>query len=324
MLARWQTAPLHTRVSRLFPVGVIVLVLVMHRALPLPDSPFPLAYAALFDATVTASALVWWLTPKASRRPKQLMMVAAQGVALCVLAFPALRHLLWLELGGLGLAGWQAYMGWRQPLPADFAERDDLERAYLWWERLSLRPRLFRMVVFEMTLLSHLVRRPRFAAGRQFGTRKDATTGGMLGMLLFLNLVEGWLSHLLLSHWNLTAAWLWTNLNIMVAVWLLAYGRALALRPVTISQRRLYLRSGLHWTLSVPRSEMLEASLLTAQDTEAFNLAIDNPPNVRLTFRRPLTLLGIYGTERQVSAVKLHLDDPKMFLTCLAEGIEQK
>lgn len=314
MLTRWQVTPLHLRVSRLFPLGAVGLALAFHLYLPLPDSPFPLAYAALFDATITASALVWWLTPKASRRPRQLLTTAAQGVALCGLAFPSLRHLLWLELGGLGLVGWQAYTGLRQPLPAEFAERDDLERAYAWWERLSLWPRLLRMATFEMTLLSHLVRRPRLPSGQHFGTRQDATTGGMLGMVLFLNAVEGWLSHLLLSRADDGVAWGWTGLNIYGAVWLLAYGRALAVRPVTLSGARLYLRSGLRWTLSVPRSEVLEVSLLTPQHADAFNLAIDNPPNVYLRFRRPATLLGLYGSERQVSAIRLHLDQPREFV----------
>ncbi|WP_420597171.1 hypothetical protein [Deinococcus sp.] len=238
-------------------------------------------------------------------------------MALCGLAFPVLRPLLWLEVGWLGVLAQQAWTGLRRPLPTDYAERDEPQRLYLWCERLTARPRLLRPLLFEGLLLSHLIRRPELGKGQRFGTRQDATTGGMLGMLLFVSGVEGWLSHLLLSRWNDAAAWTWTGLNIAGCVWLLAYGRALAVRPVTLTERWLYLRSGLHWTLSVPRGDVLEAGLLPSQDEAFFNLAIDNPPNVGLTFRRPLTLLGLSGAERTVTVVKLHLDEPRAFLKAL-------
>ena len=132
-------------------------------------------------------------------------------------------------------------------------------------------------------------------------------------------MVEGLLAHVLLARWSEPVAWLWTGLTALGVLWLLAYGRALATRPVTVTPCRLYLRSGLHWTGSTPLGNVIRAREYSAQEDRGLpSIAIDVVPNVVLTFRRPVRLLGMYWGTREVEGVALHVDDPEGFLGALA------
>jgi len=127
--------------------------------------------------------------------------------------------------------------------------------------------------------------------------------------------VEGVLTHVLLAPRFPALAWVLTVLSALGALWFTAFGRALATRPVTVGARRVYLRSGLRWTLSVPRADVLEAR---PYDASLHALTVGNPPNVTLVFRTPVRLLGVYGAQRSVQGVTLHLDDAGMRLaTCI-------
>ena len=213
-----------------------------------------------------------------------------------------------------------AWRGLRAPLPQDYAELDDLERIYAYWSRLSAHPRGVRMALQDVVLLSHLFLRPGLPEGQHFGTRRGATTGATITLVLFGTLVEGLLAHVLLARWNEALAWGWTALEGLGAVWLLAYARALSLRPVTVG-RRLYLRSGLHWTGSTPLTNVIGADAFCPEtDGDALNIAIDARPNVTLTFAQPVRLWGLLGSEREARRVSLHLDDPGDFMaTCRAK-----
>lgn len=322
MLARLRTVPWHERFSLLFPVLSVLLALVLAATDPAaPRATF--AHLALFDATVSTALLVWLFTPRAGRHPHRFLLIGLRGVALTALAFPEVRQYVWLEALGLAVTGGYILRGLRQPLPEGYAELDDLERLYAFFGRLTPRPRLARLPLYDLLLLRHLLLRPRLPDGQHFGTRRGATTGATFTLLVFGSLVEGLLAHVLLARWNEAAAWVWTGLNAVGLLWLLAYGRALTLRPVTVGRRRLYLRSGLHWTGSTPLVNLTAARPFDAErDGEVLSLAIDNPANVTLAFRQPVRLLGLYWVEREVTAVALHVDDPRAFLQVLPHDLQ--
>ncbi|MPY65226.1 hypothetical protein F8S09_00765 [Deinococcus sp. SDU3-2] len=276
------------------------------------------AHLALVDATVSTALIVLLVTPAAQRGWHSLLGVGLRGVALTALVFPEVRAYLWLDLLGLLVGGVMLRRGFRTPLPEGYAELDDLERLYAFWGRLSRSPRLARLPLYDLLLFRHLVVRPRLPEGQHFGTRRGATTGATFTLLVFGSGVEGLLAHVLLERWNTAAAWIWTGLNGLGLLWLLAYGRALATRPVTVGRRRLYLRSGLHWTGSTPLANVEEAVPYDAErDAGAPCIAIDVKSNVTLRFAQPVRLYGVYLTEREVERVALHLDDPAAFLKAL-------
>lgn len=303
----------------LWPVFAVLAALALSLVSP-ADRPV-LAHAALVDATLSTALIVFLLTPRRERTLEPYLGILLRGVALAALAFPEVRQYLWLESLSLLVGGYFIWRGLRVPLPHGFAELDDLERTYAYWLRFSRHPKAHRPVLWELTLLKHLLMRPRLPAGQQFGTRCGATTGSLLTLLAFGSVVEGLLAHVLLERWNVTAAWVWTGLNVLGMIWLLAYGRALSVRPLTLTHRRLYLRSGLHWTGSTPRANVRSADRYSPErDAAALNIAVDVKPNVTLRFVAPVRLLGVYWKEEEVDRVALHVDDPDAFLEALGQG----
>lgn len=317
MVSRLRTVPVHIRLSWLLPLASVLAALAL--AVTLPEEPRALfAHLALVDATLSTALLALLFTPAAERSWQGTLGVVLRGVALTALMFPEVRAYLWLDLLGLAVGGVLLGRGLRTPLPEGYAELDDLERLDAFWGRLSRNPRLARLPLYDLLLFRHLVVRPRLPEGKHFGTRRGATTGATFTLLVFGSAVEGLLAHVLLERWSPTAAWVWTGLNGLGLLWLLAYGRALAVRPVTVGRRRLYLRSGLHWTGSTPLANVEEAVPYNAgRDAEALCIAIDVKPNVTLRFARPLGLYGVYLTQREVGHVALHLDEPDAFLEAL-------
>ncbi|MCP2015730.1 hypothetical protein L1280_002906 [Deinococcus sp. HSC-46F16] len=317
MVSRLRAVPVHVRLSWLLPLAFVLAALAL--AVTSPDEPRArFAHLALVDATLSTALVVLLLTPVAQRNWHAFLGVGLRGVALTALVFPEVRAYLWLDLMGLAVGGVLVGRGWRLPLPEGYSELDDLERLYALCGRLSRTPRLTRLPLYDLLLFRHLFVRPRLPEGQHFGTRRGATTGATLTLLVFGSAVEGLLAHVLLERWNPTAAWVWTGLNVAGLLWLLAYGRALATRPVTVGRRRLYLRSGLHWTGSTALANLEEAAPYGAgEDADALCIAIDVRPNVTLRFTEPVRLYGVYLTEREVRQVTLHLDDPAAFLRAL-------
>lgn len=318
MTAAPQRWPTPERAALLWPPLAVALALAA--AARFPELGGVLPYTALFDAAAVTAALVWLLTPRVRRRAAALAPVLLRGLALAALAFPLLREQPALWAGAAFLLVTVAGEVLRRPLPAEYRALDDLERAYAWADRLSARPRLLRAALQEGLMLAHLLRRPRLPTGAHFGTRRGATTGMMLGVVIFVSVLEGLVVHALLARWSDAAAWGVTALHVLSALWLLAYARALAVRPVTVG-RRLYLRAGLHWTGSTPLANVQAASPHDpAADADALCIALGVRPNTTLTFGEPVRLLGLAGSERVATRVSLYLDDPGAFAAALGPG----
>ncbi|MDO4246014.1 MAG: hypothetical protein Q4C89_08330 [Deinococcus sp.] len=316
MLQRLHQLPRHSRLAWLWPAFTLTAALAL--SLRFPEDRTLLSQLALFDVTVTTALIVLFSMPRSQRGFRPLLGVVLRGAALAALVFPEVRSVLKLEVLLVVLSAVFALRGLKRPLPEGFSELDDLERTYAFWLRLSRHPRLHRPLLWDLTLFKHLLMRPRLPAGQHFGTRHGASTGSTFTLLIFGSVVEGLLSHVLLERWQPLVAWVWTALNVLGLVWLLAYGRALSTRPVTLTHRRLYLRSGLHWTASTPRANVHQARPYSPElDQDALNIAIDVRPNVTLECIVPLRVLGMYWVERETAKVALHLDNPAAFMEAL-------
>lgn len=302
----------------LWPVLSLVLGLALIWTEPDPAQHDLLWRLTVFDASLSTGLIVFLVTPAGQRRLEPIFGAVLRGLLLAALVFPEVRHFLWLEfaLAAFGLK--YVVQGLRKPLPAGFDELDDLERTYAYWLRFSAAPKVHQILLFELTLLKHLLLRPRLPEGEHFGTRRGASTGSTFVLLVFFGLVEGLLAHTLLRQWNEAAAWIWTGAELLGLLWLLAYGRALAVRPVTVGQRRLYLRSGLRWTASTPLANVTGVRRFdSGRDAQIQSIAVDVTPNVVLNFTAPVRLYGLYHQEWMVREIALHVDDLQPFMVAV-------
>lgn len=256
---------------------MVVATLALRPHLPPGQRPLML-YAALFDASVSTALFVWLATPRAERRLHGAVQTAARGALLMALLFPVLRQSVWVGARGVGAAAYFALRGLRQPLPEGYAELDDLERRYAAYARLFPDSRLGRALLFDRALWVHPLRRPRLPEGQHFATRQGAGTGSTLVLLVFLTVMESLPVHFILVQRSHNAALVHLGANLLGVALVVAYGRALGTRPVTVGRRRLYLRSGLHWTASTPRVNVAEARPVSPEDAGLHSLAVGTRP----------------------------------------------
>ncbi|WP_235692787.1 hypothetical protein [Deinococcus aquaedulcis] len=322
MLSRPVLPPPHIRLSWLVPLLAAVTALAL---LPYatPQGRTLLAGAALFDATLTTALLVWAASPRQERHWPRALLLGLRGALVLALCVPLVRD--WWGLGVAALVAGAALglRGLRRPLPEGFAELDDVERAEALLARALPSPRMARLLSYDALLWPHLWRRPALPEGQHFGTQRGSSVPATVTLLLFYTALESLPVHFVLAPHSPTAAALHLAANALGAGWLLAYTRALARRPLTVTHRRLYLRTGLHWTASTPLVNVQSARAFAAgQDAAVPTIAVGVKPNVVLTFAQPVRVLGPYGMTKTAPQLSLHVDDPKGFLAAV-EGTAQ-
>ena len=132
--------------------------------------------------------------------------------------------------------------------------------------------------------------------------------------LLTVSVLESFVVHLVVLRWSAAVAWALLVVSAYGAVFLLAHLRAVSLRPVTLTPERLCLRVGFVWQLSVPLADLRGVEAIDdapTPDDGTLDMArlLVATPNLRLSFTAPVAATGMYGMQRSVTSVALHVDD---------------
>lgn len=325
--------PLSTRLSPLVLFGLLaaLLVAVEHGIAGRVDfgqhPALPLGMAA--DLLLGLPALFYFSVVRPCQLPLSTVAAAfGAGLALSHWLLPVgagLAVLVWagrlgavLEVGGVGYAAVRLRRirrGYRaaQQHSADFI--DNLHAA--------CQPVLGRLtggLVTEIALLRYALlgswARPEVRPDESaFSTYRESGLTALLAVAGLLGLIEMAAAHLVLGHWFPRAAWLLTVPSLYGLLLLLAHGRAVRLRPVTVSAHGLTVRVGLAWRTAIPRAQLAAVVKISGAPTTAsdcLNAArpLLTPPNVLLTFARPQLVLGPYGLRRTVCQLAIYVDEP--------------
>lgn len=158
------------------------------------------------------------------------------------------------------------------------------------------------------------------------GAKAFTTLGGWLPILVAIGIIlaiETFAIHLLVSLIAPIAAWVFTALSGYGLLWLVADGQAARLRPILVSDTELFVRIGLRWTVTVPRSLILSvgpAGRPIERVGHRLVLAMDGQATVEVTLREPVTVRGPLGIERRADCLAIGLDDPSAFIAALNVG----
>ncbi len=193
------------------------------------------------------------------------------------------------------------------------------------------------IVLTEFTLLYYSV----FAWRKQFMSEHKSiavfryhTRGGypaILGVLLLCVVVETAGLHVLVQQWSHLAAWILTALSVYSALWLCGDFNAMRLNPITLTQERLYLRTGLRWRADIDRANIAEIRVLTTADKrnianksselyKALRITPMGDARLLLTFSQPTEIHGLFGIRKHTRYVALSVDDERRFLTALHDN----
>lgn len=234
-----------------------------------------------------------------------------------------------LELAVLGLIAWKARQVGRELRRAgasgggasDFPER--FETALV---RVLGHLGVARILATEASVLRYGLAGWGRAAARGegvFSYHRKSGYGAIVGVFVWLILMETAGLHLLLSRWSPAAAWVLTGLTLYGVVFLLADYHAMRHRPLRIEDGELRLTVGLRWRLRLPLAEILEARVSGADPGPRQGLlaaaVLRGRHNVLLTLHRSHRAVGFYGLTRECERLALTVDDPEAFVRALGE-----
>jgi hypothetical protein len=133
----------------------------------------------------------------------------------------------------------------------------------------------------------------------------------IVGVFVFLGVVETVGLHLVLGWWWLTA------LSALSIAWLVADAIALRVNPIVVEHDRVVLGVGLRWHAIVPRSAIAAVERVTEVPDGAVDLKVVDPA-VLLTLREPVTVRGMFGRTRRGERLVVSADDPGALVGALS------
>jgi hypothetical protein len=223
----------------------------------------------------------------------------------------------------IGLLTWIAVRTTRSLRSTSGPDADDmLERLRkVAWEILPAR-RVAEAVAFEMAVFYYSLftwrRRPQSPSGARVFTYHRTSGYGALGFaLLIATLAEAIPLHLLVVRWSPMGAWLLTALAAYGMLWFLADYRATRLRPILLEEETLRIRTGLRWTVRIPRAHIVAIHKKRPISEPFIRAAMPTTTPLWIELTEPVTAQGPYGIERQARWISVSVDEAKAFREAL-------
>lgn len=173
-------------------------------------------------------------------------------------------------------------------------------------------PVVTEIAVFYYGFLSWKKRKMK---SNEFSYHKDSGTISLLIAIIFIIAIETVIFHILLTKWNNTAAWILTFISIYSGIQIFGYLKSMLKRPVSIENKKLYLRYGImsESTIELKDIESIELSskdIETNSETRKLSfLGEMESHNVVIRLKKENTLIGLYGIKRKYKVLALFIDN---------------
>ena len=315
----------------LLATGIYAAAVTMMRMRAALRHPDVVSAGLLVDLLVTVPLAFYWLAVRRAGWPaRTLIPVFLFSLTGAALVLPDQREMLksLAEIlsipAEVGLLTWIAVRTARS-LRSTNGTEDMLERLREAAREILPARRVAEAIAFEMAVLYYSLfswrRRPQKLSGVQaFTYHRTSGYGALLFAFLIVTIAEVVPIHILVTRWSPGAAWILTILSVYGLFWFLADYRATRLRPILLDDETLCIRTGLRWTIRIPRAHIV-AIHKKAPKSEPFlrtTLPMMKPLWIELT--EPVTAQGPYGIEKQARWISVAVDDAKTFQEKLFPG----
>jgi hypothetical protein len=140
----------------------------------------------------------------------------------------------------------------------------------------------------------------------------------IMGVLLFIGVVETSAVHVLVARASPVAAWVLTGLSLYALIWILGDFQALRLVPTVVGDTAVHVRVGLRWRVDIPRDKIRSVVPMASAEGGGLKAVTLGIPNVGLETSEPLEARGPFGIRRRFERIALTLDDPARFVSELS------
>jgi len=184
--------------------------------------------------------------------------------------------------------------------------------------------RLGRVLATEVAVIYYL-----FASSKKQTTKETEYTyfqksgiKSVVGVFLFLILVETFVVHILVQEWNVTIAWVLTGLGLYTIMQIVAILRSMNKRLISIDHQNkvVRLRYGFACQSSIPfeQIERIESTRKSLPKDKSYtSLSIFDlldSHNLVIHLNETQTLHKIYGMQKNYKSIAVYIDDKDAFV----------
>jgi hypothetical protein len=153
-----------------------------------------------------------------------------------------------------------------------------------------------------------------------FTTYRERSYFLLVGVFVFLVVVETAGLHIAIGFLSTTVAWVMTALSLYGLLWIIGDTHAVRLSPVRLTPDALTVARGIRWRAEVPY-----AAIDTVEPAEAApKTALRFGPigtNVLLSLREPIVARGVFGRRRETRELALMVDGREAFLAEISRRV---
>lgn len=305
---------------------LLIAVLFLSTTINITSHPY-LSAAFAIDAVVTVPlvylAMIWKTkVPKFTIAPVSITSLVLGYTFLPVASHSYLNlfenyALPLLELGVLTFITWKArsfvLAMRRQGHSVDFFEGINKASRDLLPKKIAP----FFAVEISVIYYAFFQRRKRSLQPNEFTIHKNSCSLALLGVVVFLILVETSVLHILLERWNSTVAWILTILSIYTGLQMLGIARSLPARPIKVEADGIIIRYGIAGNTFIPFRAIasIEATGrdLDKETLKTGLLAQLEPHNIVIKTNETLTFQRLYGIKKSFNSIAFYVDDKGSF-----------
>ncbi|MFE8699499.1 hypothetical protein ACFYKX_02555 [Cytobacillus sp. FJAT-54145] len=193
---------------------------------------------------------------------------------------------------------------------------------------------LSEFAVFYYSLFSWK-KKVKVSHGTPFTYHKKTSSTAVYIMLIHATIIESVGLHYLLHQWNEIVAYILLFLNVYGVLYFLGEIHATRLTPFLLTDKQLYLQTGLAKSMDLPLQQIKEfkyydgpekftrKELDTLFDARVADF-ISEKPTFEILLNEPQTMNLMYGIERKVDRIVLNVDEPNQFYEELNKRLVQK
>lgn len=148
-------------------------------------------------------------------------------------------------------------------------------------------------------------------------THKRSGWGTVVVCIIVLIAFESLGLHLLIQHWSVKWAWIFTALDVYTVLWLIGDYHALRLRPTLIREDEIELRHGMRLNATIARDNIAAVEPITSEAQwkrkGIAKLAILDEPRYLIRLHEPVVAEALAGIKRKIDAIAILPDDVAAF-----------
>lgn len=157
----------------------------------------------------------------------------------------------------------------------------------------------------------------------EFSYYKKSGIKSVIGVFIFLILIETFAVHIIILKWSHVAALILTFLSLYTCLQFFGLMRSMSKRPIVIKDGKLFLKYGFFTETTIDLEEIVAIKMTARSLPEDSGMVKLSPldmldsHNIILTLKNEHTLIGFYGIKKSYKSIAIFIDEKEKFVEAL-------